>query len=74
MVDRTHHRVRATAWRERAKRLAGNLLDDPVRDSLLEYSEELEEKATKLEALLTSARARTSHRRSKGRAPALSTA
>jgi hypothetical protein len=54
MVDRIHHReVQATAWRERAKRakrLAGNLLDGPNRDSLLHHSEELEEKATKLEA------------------------
>jgi hypothetical protein len=54
MVDRTHHReVQATAWREgakRAKRLAGNLRDGADRDSLLHYSEELEEKATKLEA------------------------
>ena len=49
---RSHREVQATAWRElaeRARRLAGNLLDDPARDSLLEYSEELEEKAAKLE-------------------------
>jgi hypothetical protein len=49
---RSHREVRATAWRElaeRARRLAGNLLDDPARDSLLKYSEELEEKAAKLE-------------------------
>jgi hypothetical protein len=55
MVDGTHHReVQATAWREgakRAKRLAGNLRDGADRDSLLHYSEELEEKATKLEAI-----------------------
>jgi hypothetical protein len=53
MVDRTHREGQATAWRgqaERAKRLAGNLLDGPDRDSLLHYSEELEEKAAKLEA------------------------
>jgi hypothetical protein len=54
MVDRTHHReVQATGWRgqaERAKRLAGKLLDGPDRDSLLHYSEELEEKAAKLGA------------------------
>ena len=49
---RSHREVQATAWRElaeRARRLAGNLLDDPARDSLLKYSEELEEKAAKLE-------------------------
>jgi hypothetical protein len=53
MVDRSHREVQATAWRElaeRAKRLAGNLLDGPDRDSLLQYSEELKEKAAKLEA------------------------
>jgi len=53
MVDRTHRGVQATAWRgqaERAKRLAGNLLDGPDRDSLLHYSEELEEKAANLGA------------------------
>jgi hypothetical protein len=53
MVDRTHREEQATAWRgqaERAKRLAGNLLDGPDRDALLHYSEQLEEKAAKLGA------------------------
>jgi hypothetical protein len=53
MVDRSHREVQATAWRElaeRARRLAGNLLDGPDRDSLLQYSDELKEKAAKLEA------------------------
>ena len=53
MVNRSHREVQATAWRElagRARRLAGNLLDDPARDALLSYSEELEEKAANLEA------------------------
>lgn len=52
MVDRSHREIQATAWRElaqRARRLAGNLLDGPDRTSLLQYSEELEEKAAKLE-------------------------
>jgi hypothetical protein len=52
MVDRSHREVQATAWTElaeRARRLAGDLLDGPDRDSLLQYSEELEEKAAKLE-------------------------
>jgi hypothetical protein len=53
MSERFHIEVQAAAWRElaeRAKRLAGGLLDGPDRDSLLHYSEELEEKAAKLEA------------------------
>jgi hypothetical protein len=53
MVDRSHREVQATAKRElaqRARRLAGNLLDGPDRDSLLQYSEELEVKAAILEA------------------------
>jgi hypothetical protein len=53
MVDRSHREVQATAWRElaeRARRLAGNLLDGPDRNSLLQYSKELEEKAAELEA------------------------
>jgi len=53
VADKSHLEVQATAWRElakRAKRLAGTLLDDPVRDRLLEYSTELEEKAAGLEA------------------------
>ena len=53
MVDRSHREVQATAWRElaeRARRLAGNLLDGPDRASLLQYSEELKEKAAALEA------------------------
>ncbi len=53
MADRSHREVQATAWRElaeRAKRLASGLLDDRTRESLLKYSEELEEKATELEA------------------------
>lgn len=55
MVERSHREVEAAAWRElakRARRLAGNLLDGPDRDSLLQYSEELEEKATKLDVQL----------------------
>jgi hypothetical protein len=53
MANRTHLEVEATSWRElaeKAKRLAGNLLDGPDRDSLLHYSEELQEKAAKLDA------------------------
>ena len=53
MAQRSYLEVQAKAWRElaeRAKRLASGLLDDPARDSLLRYSDELEEKAAKLEA------------------------
>ena len=53
MAYKSHHEIQAAAWRElakRARRLAANLLDDPARDSLLKYSEELDEKAAKLEA------------------------
>ena len=51
MADRSPREVQAAAWRalaERARRLAGGLLDDAVRDSLLKYSEELEQEAAKL--------------------------
>jgi hypothetical protein len=53
MAQRSYFEVQANAWRElaeKAKRLAGNLLDGPDRDSLLQYSKELQEKAAKLEA------------------------
>lgn len=53
MAQRPHLEVQAKSWRElaeKARRLAGNLLDDPAKDSLLRYSEELEENAAKLEA------------------------
>jgi hypothetical protein len=53
MAYNSHHEVQAAAWRElakRARRLAANLLDDPARDSLLKYSEELDEKAANLAA------------------------
>ncbi|MBY0317705.1 MAG: hypothetical protein K2X72_03170 [Reyranella sp.] len=53
MAYKSHHEVQAAAWRElakRARRLAANLLDDPARDTLLKYSEELDEKAAKLAA------------------------
>ena len=53
MVDRSHLVVQAAAWRElagRARRLAGNLLDGPDKDRLLQYSDELEKKAAALES------------------------
>lgn len=53
MADKAHLEIQATAWRElakRAKRLAGALRDDPVRDRLLDYSAELDQKAARLEA------------------------
>ena len=52
MGDTSHFEVQAKAWRElaeRAKRLAGGLSDGQARDSLLRYSEELQEKAAKLD-------------------------
>ena len=55
MSDKSHWEVQATAWRElseKAKRLAGTLLDGPDRDLLLDYAAELEQKATGLEARL----------------------
>ena len=53
MAYKAHREIQAAAWRElakRARRLAANILDDPARDSLLKYSEELDEKAAKLAA------------------------
>jgi len=53
MADTGHREVQAAAWRglaERARRLAGDLLDDPVKESLLKYAEELDERAAKLKA------------------------
>jgi len=50
--NRSHREVQATAWRElaqRARRLAENLPDGQDRESLLQYSSELEEKAANLE-------------------------
>jgi hypothetical protein len=52
MPDRSHLMVQATAWRElarRAKRLAKGLLDGPDRGLLLQYAEELEEKAARMD-------------------------
>ena len=57
MADKSHLEVQATAWRElaeRARRLAGGLLDGPDRDRLLAYSAELVQKAEGLEAELRS--------------------
>lgn len=53
MAQRSHLEVQAAAWRdlaERAQRLASGLFNDPARDALLKYSEELQEKAAKLES------------------------
>jgi hypothetical protein len=53
MADRSHLVVQAEAWRklaERARRLAGGLLDDSERNRLLDYSEELDQKAARLQA------------------------
>jgi hypothetical protein len=52
MASKPHLEVQAVAWRElaqRARRLAGGLLDGPDRDRLLKYSAELEQKAAELE-------------------------
>jgi hypothetical protein len=53
MADRSHLVVQAKAWRklaERARRLADGLLDDADRNRLLEYSEDLAQKAARLQA------------------------
>jgi hypothetical protein len=57
MADKSHVEVQAAAWRElaeRARRLAGSLLDGPDRDRLLNYSAELEQKAAGLEGEIPS--------------------
>jgi hypothetical protein len=57
MADKSHLEVQAAAWRElaeRAKRLAGGLLDGPDRDRLLDYSAELDQKAAALTAGIAS--------------------
>ena len=48
MADRSHREVNAEEWRalaQRARRLAGNLLDGPDRNLLLDYAAELDDKA-----------------------------
>jgi hypothetical protein len=51
MADKSHLKIEAAAWKElaeRARRLAGSLLDGPDREQLLKYSAELEQKAAGL--------------------------
>jgi hypothetical protein len=53
MAVQSHLVVQAKEWRklaERARRLADGLLDDADRKRLLEYSEELAQKAARLQA------------------------
>jgi hypothetical protein len=57
MADKFDFVVQVAAWRElanRAKRLAGGLVNESDRAPLLEYSQELEQKAARLEAEIQS--------------------